>query len=57
MQLATLIERYDAPFRAKYGEQLLPEQIRALAAIARCRTSAAGELLWACGHHAHHPLS
>lgn len=49
MQLATLIHSYRKAFEAKYGNQLLPGHRRALDAITRCRTPAAGEVLARCG--------
>lgn len=57
MRLATLIERYEGALQQKYGARLLPEQRRALTAIRRCRTTAAGEVLWHCDNCAHSVLS
>jgi hypothetical protein len=48
MQLASLIQRYEVPFKAKYQHRLLPGQERAINAITRCRTPDSGEVLWHC---------
>ncbi len=48
MKLATIIEHYETPFKAKYQHRVLPGQIRALEAMKRCRTPDAGEVLWTC---------
>jgi|APFre7841882724_1041349.scaffolds.fasta_scaffold26327_3 hypothetical protein len=39
MRLATLIERFEAPLLAQYGDRLLPEHHQALAALKTCRTA------------------
>jgi hypothetical protein len=39
MRLATLIERFEAPLLAQYGDRLLPEHQQALAALKTCRTA------------------
>lgn len=57
MRLASLIERYEGALLQKYDCRLLPEQRRAIAAIKRCRTTAAGETLWRCCECAHSLLS
>lgn len=60
MKLASLIDRYQAPFSAKYRRHLLPQQLRAIEAIRRCRTPDAGEVLWhctGCAGQLHHPRS
>jgi hypothetical protein len=60
MDLATIAHQYHDAFMARYGRTLLPDQRKALAAILRCRTPAAGELYAQCPH-CHHgqwrPLS
>lgn len=48
MKLASIIEHYEAPFKAKYEDRLLPGQLRAIEAMKRCRTPDAGEVLWYC---------
>lgn len=48
MKLASIIEHYEAPFKAKYEDRLLPGQLRAIEAMKRCRTPDAGEVLWHC---------
>lgn len=48
MQLASLIARYEAPFNAKYQHRLRPGHQQAIAAITRCRTADAGEVVWHC---------
>ena len=55
MKLATLAERYAGALEATYGDQLLPSHRRALSAIIRCRSAAAGELMVYCSlcHHHH----
>ena len=60
MKLASIIEHYEAPFKAKYAARLLPGQLRAIEAMKRCRTPAAGEVLWhcsACAEQLSHPRS
>lgn len=60
MHLAAVIDQYHDAFQAKYGSQLLPGQLRAIDAISRCRTPAAGELYvqcTGCGHAAWKPHS
>jgi len=49
VRLAQLLERYHTAFAAKYDSRLRPGQRRAISAVRRCRTPAAGELLWGCG--------
>jgi DNA-directed RNA polymerase subunit M/transcription elongation factor TFIIS len=60
MKLATLTEAYRAPLQAQYAARLLPAHRRALDAIGRCRTPAAGAA-WvrcsACGQLEWHALS
>jgi hypothetical protein len=53
MRLASILDQYHDAFQAKYGSQLLPGHLRAIEAIGRCRTPAAGELFVqcpGCGH-------
>jgi len=60
MELTTLIKTYRDAFEAKYADHLLPGHRRALDAITRCRTPAAGELLARCtdcGQIEWHPCS
>ena len=45
MELTTLIKTYRDAFEVKYAKSLLPGHRRALDAIIRCRTPAAGEVL------------
>jgi hypothetical protein len=49
MKLASRIEHYEIPFKAKYGSGLLPGQLHAMEAMQRCRTPDAGTVLWHCG--------
>jgi len=39
IRLSTLIERFEAPLLAEYGDRLLPEHRQALAALKTCRTA------------------
>ncbi len=48
MDLAPLIERYDARFRARYGARLNNEQRQALFALRHCRSEQYGEILFGC---------
>jgi hypothetical protein len=48
MQLASIIDEYQAAFIAKYGSRLLPGHFRAINAIRRCRTAASEQLLLQC---------
>ena len=48
MDLATLVHQYHDAFMARFGKTLLPDQRKALDAILRCRTPAAGELYVQC---------
>lgn len=57
MRLASLIERHEDALLQHYGARLLPEQRRAITAIKRCRTTAAGEVLWHCESCCHSQLS
>ena len=40
IRLASVIETFEAPFLAQYGDSLLPSQRQALAAMKSCRSSA-----------------
>lgn len=60
MRLASILDQYHDAFLAKCGSQLLPGHHRAIDAIRRCRTPAAGEFLVhcpGCGHSAWKPHS
>jgi hypothetical protein len=60
MHLASILNQYHDAFQAKYGSQLLPGHLRAIDAIRRCRTPAAGELFVqcpGCGHATWKPHS
>ena len=48
MELASLIEHYQAPLYARYGASLLPVQNQALNAIVHCRTERYGEMVLRC---------
>ncbi len=48
MQLASLLHQYQTELKAKYAARLLPGQHRAMAAILRCRTPAAGQIRLQC---------
>ena len=48
MQLAPLIEQYQCAFRSSYASRLLPSHLNAIGAMLRCRTPAAGQMLWHC---------
>jgi hypothetical protein len=48
MELAAIVDRYLDKFMKKYGPTALPEQLKALQAIGRCRTPAAGEFYVQC---------
>jgi hypothetical protein len=48
MRLASLIERFAAPFLADYGDRLLPEHHQALAALKTCRTALSPRLEAQC---------
>lgn len=48
MQLASLVHQYQPELEAKYAARLLPGQRRAMAAMLRCRTAAAGQLQLQC---------
>ena len=60
MRLASILEQYHDAFRDKYGSRLLPGHLQAIAAIGRCRTPQAGQILVQCakcGHTACQPRS
>jgi hypothetical protein len=48
IRLSSLIETFEDPFLAAYGEQLLPSQRKALAAMKGCRTSASPSMQAQC---------
>lgn len=48
MKLKTIIDQYLPAYQEKYGKELLPNQLKALKAISRCRTAEAGELYVQC---------
>ena len=48
MELASIIEHYRAPLRARYGAELLPVQKQALNAIVHCRSERYGEMVLNC---------
>jgi hypothetical protein len=48
MELAAIVDRYLDKFMKKYGLTVLPEHLKALQAIRRCRTPAAGEFHVQC---------
>jgi len=60
MELASIINQYYDAFMIKYGDTALPDHIKAMNAIRRCRTPDSGELYVQCPncHHAEwRPLS
>lgn len=60
MELASIVNQYYDSFMAKYAHTLLPEQIKALNAIRRCRTPDSGEVYVRCnecGHYQWNPMS
>jgi len=60
MQLASIIDQYYDAFQSQYGSRILPDHLRAIDAIRRCRTPEAGQFLLqcpACGHTACQPRS
>lgn len=48
MELASIIEHYQAPLQARYGKQLLPVQKQGLNAIVHCRSERYGEIILNC---------
>jgi len=48
MQLASLLHQYQTDLTAKYANRLLPGHRRAMAAMLRCRTPAAGQVQLHC---------
>ena len=48
MNLAEIVRQHGAEYTAKYGQQLLPSQRRALCDILACRTEAMGGHLYVC---------
>jgi hypothetical protein len=60
MQLASILDQYYDAFQVKFASQLLPGHLRAIDAIRRCRTPAAGEIFMqcsGCGHATWKPCS
>jgi hypothetical protein len=60
MELASIINQYYDAFIARYGDTVLPGQLKAIHAIGRCRTPDSGELYVQCPscHHVEwRPLS
>ena len=60
MKLQSIIQQYKPTFIETYGNQLLPDQWRAINAMQRCRTAGSGELQVQCTQcdQSHwHPLS
>jgi hypothetical protein len=60
LQSQNIIDQYHDALQAEYGAQLLPGHLRAIDAIGRCRTPAAGELFVqcpGCGHATWKPHS
>lgn len=56
IRLASIIETFEAPFLARYGDTLLPSQHKALQAMKQCRTSLSPRMLAACPDCDHHTL-
>ena len=48
MELASIIEHYQAPLQTRYGAQLVPAQKQLLNAIVHCRTERYGEMVLRC---------
>ncbi len=48
IRMATLIETFKKPLLAQYRDHMLPGQIKALAAMERCRTASSARLQAAC---------
>lgn len=48
MELAAIVDQYSDKFMKKHGSSTLPGQLKALHAIRRCHTSAAGEFYVQC---------
>ncbi|MCK9363372.1 MAG: transposase zinc-binding domain-containing protein, partial [Syntrophales bacterium] len=48
MHIASILDQYHDAFQAKYGSRLLPSHLYAIAAISRCRTPQAGQMLVQC---------
>ena len=46
--MADIFRRYGPPYRAKYGDRMLPSHRQAMGAIERCRTLALGGHVYAC---------
>jgi hypothetical protein len=54
IRLATVIDTFEADFRAQYRHRLRPEHYRALAAIKHCRTQASPTMQVQCTQCDHH---
>ena len=50
LELAEVIRRFGAAYRATFGNRLLPSHAAAMAAIEACRTPALGGQVWRCDH-------
>ena len=48
MELTSIINQYYDAFMIKYGDTALPDHIKAMNAIRRCRTPDSGELYVQC---------
>ena len=60
MEIASIINEYYDAFSSRYGDTVLPSQMKALDAMRHCRTPAAGELYVRCSdcdHAEWRPLS
>ena len=60
MELASIVDEYDAACKANYAARLLPSHLSAIRAMQRCRTPDAGELhvrCTECGQAEWRPLS
>lgn len=48
MEMAVLVEQYYNKYIGRYGDTVLPGQLKTLSAILRCRTPESGELYVQC---------
>ena len=48
VELADIFRLHGAPYRARYGDRMLPSHLRAMEDIERCRTAALGGRVFAC---------
>lgn len=53
MRLASIVERFEPALHQRYGDQLLPSALRALAAIKQCQTDSAPHWLADCSQCPH----